>query len=256
MSGIARVDVLGVGVSVVNRPTAVHEITRWIDTGERHYVCVSGVPDVMESRRDPEVLRAHNGSGLTVPEGTPLVRAGHRAGAPGMRQVTGPDLMLDVLARAVERGWTSYFYGGAKGVPEMLASHLGLRFPGLKVAGAYSPPARPLTPREDAAITARVNGSGADLVWVGLPSPGQERWMAEHRARLENPVLLGVGGAFDVHTGRASRAPEWMARYGLEWSYRLVREPGGPWRRLLRDNPAYLVGTLRRRPRLLDADER
>ncbi|MEU8133670.1 WecB/TagA/CpsF family glycosyltransferase [Streptodolium elevatio] len=236
MSGIARVDVLGVGISVVNRAAAVHEITRWIDTGERHYVCVTDVQGVMASRRDRELRRAHNESGLTVPGGTAMVRAGHRAGAPGMRQVTGPDLMLDVLARAVERGWTSYFYGGAEGVPEMLANHLGLRFPGLKVVGAYSPPSRPLTPREHAAITARINGSGADLLWVGLPTPEQERWMAEHRGRLEAPVVLGVGTAFDSHASRRSQS----------WA----TGPRRLWQRYARDNPAYLTRIALRRPRL------
>lgn len=241
-AGIARVDVLGVGISVVNRAAAVHEVTRWIDTGERHYVCVTGVHGVMEAQRDPELRRAHNESGLTVPDGPQLVRAGHRAGAPGMREVPAPDLMADVLARAAERGWTSYFYGGPEGVPERLASHVALRFPGLKVVGAYAPPVRPLTPREDAAITARINGSGADLVWVGLPTPAQERWMAAHRARLEAPVLLGVGAAFDSHGGRTSRAPAWASH--------LMKEARRQGRRHLRNNPVYLARTLWRRPRL------
>lgn len=254
-TGIPRVDVLGVGISAVNRPAAVHEISRWIETGERHYVCVTGVHGVMEAQRDPGILRAHNESGLTVPDGMPMVWAGHRAGASAMRQVAGPDLMLDVLARAAERGWSSYFYGGAEGVPQQLADHLGLRFLGLKVAGTYSPPFRPLTPREDAEIVARINGSGADLVWVGLSTPKQERWMAEHRDRLNAPVLLGVGAAFDIHSGRTSRAPAWMSRHGLEWSYRLAKEPRRLWRRYLRNNPSYLARTMWRRPRLRAAED-
>ncbi|MCF2529274.1 WecB/TagA/CpsF family glycosyltransferase [Yinghuangia soli] len=256
MSPIARVDVLGVGVSAVDPADALREITRWVDEGERHYVCVTGVHGVMEAQRDPQLLRVHNKSGLTVPDGMPMVWAGHRAGARHMRQVAGPDLMLDVLARAAERGWRSYFYGGAEGVPELLAERLQARFPGLQVAGSYSPPFRPLTPREAGSIVARINGSGADLVWVGLSTPKQERWMAEHRAALDAAVLFGVGAAFDVHTGRTSRAPAWMSRRGLEWSYRMATEPRRLAWRYLRNNPSYLARIARRPPRMRAPEER
>ncbi|MDI2124568.1 WecB/TagA/CpsF family glycosyltransferase [Yinghuangia seranimata] len=250
-----RVDVLGVGVSTVNPRSALDEVTRWIDTGRREYVCVTGVHGVMEAQRDPELLRIHNASGLTVPDGMPMVWAGHRVGAGWMARVYGPDFMLDVLARAAERGWSSYLYGGAEGVPELLGERLVERFPGLKIAGAYSPPFRPLTEAEDAEVVERINASGADLVWVGLSTPKQERWMASHRERLAANVLFGVGAAFDQHAGRARPAPPWLQERGLEWAYRLVKEPRRLWRRYLRNNPAYLARSVLRPPRLRPVDE-
>ncbi|HKE98122.1 MAG TPA: WecB/TagA/CpsF family glycosyltransferase [Actinomycetes bacterium] len=248
--GAARVDVLGVGVSAVDMAQAVAEIRRWVEEGERRYVCVTGVHGVMESQRDPELRRIHNASGLTTPDGMPMVWAGRRAGAGHMARVYGPDLMLELCALSVERGWSSFFYGGAPGVPERLAERLAARFPGLRVAGCLSPPFRPLTPQEDEEVVRRIDASGADLVWVGLSTPKQERWMAAHVGRLRAPVLLGVGAAFDIHAGLLPQAPRWMQRSGLEWLYRLAREPRRLWRRYLGNNPRFLLAIVRRPPML------
>lgn len=249
---LRRVDVLGVGVSTVNQDMALAEVTRWVDTGERHYVCVTGVHGVMESQRDPELLAIHNASGLTTPDGMPMVWAGHKAGAEWMDRVYGPDLMLNVLARAAERGWSSFLYGGKDGVPELLAEKLTERIPGVKFAGMYSPPFRPLTEEEDEAIVKRINDSGAQLVWVGLSTPKQERWMAAHRDRLNAPAMFGVGAAFDFHAGLVPQAPPWMQRNGLEWFYRLTKEPKRLWRRYFQNNPAYLRAIRKRPPFLRD----
>src|SRR3712207_2269451 len=192
-SSPARVDVLGVGISAVSMEQAVTEIARWVGEGERHYVCVTGVHGVMESRRDPALAAIHNASGLTTPDGMPMVWAGHWAGARHMTRVYGPDLMLELCAVAASRGWSMYFYGGAEGTPERLAERLTARFPGLKVAGTWSPPFRPLTPEEDEEVVARINEAQPDLVWVGLSTPKQERWAAAHRDRLNAPVILAVG---------------------------------------------------------------
>jgi N-acetylglucosaminyldiphosphoundecaprenol N-acetyl-beta-D-mannosaminyltransferase len=168
-----------------------------------------------------------------------------------IRRVYGPDLMLAVLGRAAERGWSSFFYGGAEGTPELLASRLQERFPGLRIAGTYSPPFRPVTAEEDEAIVARINDARPDLVWVGLSTPKQERWMDAHVGRLAAPAMLGVGAAFDIHAGNLRQAPRWMQRNGLEWLYRLYREPRRLWRRYLRNNPAFVLAVMRRRPKLL-----
>lgn len=245
-----RVDVLGVRVSAIDMAMAVDEITGWVERGERRYVCVTGVHGVMESQRDPELARIHNESGMTTPDGMPMVWAGRAAGAAWMERVYGPDLMLAVCARAAERGWRSYFYGGAEGVPERLAERLGARFPGLVVAGAWSPPFRPLTPEEDDEVVARINAARPDLVWVGLSTPKQERWMAAHVGRIEAAALLGVGAAFDIHAGTLRQAPLWMQRSGLEWLFRLAVEPRRLWRRYLVNNPRFVAGVVRRRPRL------
>jgi N-acetylglucosaminyldiphosphoundecaprenol N-acetyl-beta-D-mannosaminyltransferase len=248
---IKRVDVLGVHVSAIDPPMALAEIERWIGSREQHYVCVTGVHGIMESQRDPELREIHNRSGLTTPDGMPMVWAGHRAGASWMKRVYGPDLMLDVLAHSTERGWTNYLYGGKEGVPELLGERLVERFPGLRIVGSYSPPFRTLSAEEDAAITEQINAANPDLVWVGLSTPKQERWMAAHIGRLQAPALLGVGAAFDIHAGTLRQAPGWMQRSGLEWAYRLYREPHRLWRRYFSNNPRFVVAILRRPPRLL-----
>jgi N-acetylglucosaminyldiphosphoundecaprenol N-acetyl-beta-D-mannosaminyltransferase len=247
-----RFDVLGVHVSAVNRARALAAIGNWIDRRDRHYVCVTGVHGVMESQRDPALLDIHNASGLTVPDGRPLLWAARASGLGEQTgHVRGSDLMLDVCQTAAERGWTSYFYGGKEGVPELLADKLKARFPGLRVVGTYSPPFRPLTEEEDAAIVAEINDLAPDLVWIGLSTPKQERWMAAHRDRLTAPVLFGVGAAFDMHAGLVATCPPVLQRLGLEWLFRLTQEPRRLWRRYLTNNPRFVVGVLRRRPRAL-----
>ncbi|MDQ4144220.1 MAG: WecB/TagA/CpsF family glycosyltransferase [Actinomycetota bacterium] len=248
---IPRIDVLGVGISAINMATAVDEISRWVRDGEQHYVCVTGVHGVMESQRDPEMRRIFNDSGLTTPDGMPMVWAGHRAGAAEMQRVCGRDLMLSLCAVAVENGWSSYFYGGAVGVAELLAQRLTMRFPGLRIAGCLSPPFRPLSPDEDREIVATINGARPDLLWVSLGVPKQERWMASHLGRVHAPALLGVGAAFDMHAGLVPHAPMWMQRTGFEWLYRLAHEPRRLWRRYLSNNPRFLLEITRRPPVLL-----
>jgi N-acetylglucosaminyldiphosphoundecaprenol N-acetyl-beta-D-mannosaminyltransferase len=247
--GPARVDVLGVGVSCLTLDSAVEEVSGWVDRHEHQYVCVTGVHGVMECQRDPQLLRIHNRSGLTTPDGMPMVWSARWAGRREVSRVYGPDLMLATLARAVERGWSSFFYGGGPGTAELLADRLTTRFPGLQVAGTATPPFRPLTPPEDAAAVQLINDSGAQLVWVGLSTPKQERWMAGHVGSLRANVLFGVGAAFDLVAGTVPQAPPWMQRSGLEWVYRLAREPRRLWRRYLRNNPAFVLKVLAHPPR-------
>ena len=247
---IPRVDVLGVGVSAIDMGRALDEIEAWIRHGEHHYVCVTGVHGVMESQRDADLKRIHNESGLTTPDGMPMVWAGRRAGATGMARVYGPDLMLALAERAAAQGWPSFFYGGKEGVADRLVAKLQARFPGFSSVGTYSPPFRALTPDEDAAIVERINASGAQLVWVGLSTPKQERWMDAHVGRLDAAALLGVGAAFDIHAGTLPQAPGWMQRHGLEWLYRLIREPRRLWRRYAYNNPRFILAIARTPPRL------
>ena len=247
---IARVDVLGVGISAIDPDDALSEMTRWIADREQHYVCVTGVHGVMEAQRDPELLRIHNDSGLTTPDGMPMVWAAHAAGAADVQRVYGPDLMLAACARAAERGWGCYLYGSSDEVLAQLRANLCDRFPGLRIVGAHSPPFRELTPEEDDAVVRAIDESGAQIVWVGLSTPKQERWMAAHVGRLNASVLVGVGAAFDIHAGLARQAPRWMQRSGLEWLFRLVAEPRRLWRRYMVNNPRFLLAIARRRPRI------
>lgn len=236
----ARVNVLGVGITPLTRRQAVATIEGWIDRGERHYVCVSGIHGVMESHRDSQLRAIHNAAGMVTPDGMPLVWISRLKGFRQVERVYGPDLLLACCELSALKGYRHFFYGGGPGVPEQLAERLRARFPRLVVAGGYSPPFRALTPDEDAQLVARVNACSPDIVWVGLSTPKQERWMYEHRDRLTAPVCIGVGAAFDFHAGLKAQAPKWMQQSGLEWLFRLYQEPRRLWRRYLRNNPLFL----------------
>jgi N-acetylglucosaminyldiphosphoundecaprenol N-acetyl-beta-D-mannosaminyltransferase len=220
-------------------------IDHWITTGSQQYVCVTGVHGVMESRRDERLQRIHNQAGLVTPDGMPLVWWSRAAGQAQTRRVYGPDLLLACCERSLTTGYRHFFYGGGDGVADLLARRLSKRFPGLTVAGTYTPPFRALTPEEDAAIVRRIDDSGADIVWVGLSTPKQEYWMAEHVGRLAAPVMIGVGAAFDFHAGLKKQAPAWMQHTGLEWAFRLATEPRRLWKRYLRNNPEFVYLALR-----------
>ncbi len=236
-----RVNVLGVGISAINMGIALAQIDSWIARREQHYVCVTTVHGVMECQRDPSLRQAFNGSGLTTPDGMPLVWLSRLHGYRDVGRVYGPDLMLALSERSVERGYRHYLYGGADGVAELLAARLRARFPGIEIVGTYTPPFREMTPDEDAAAVRAINEARPDIVWVGISTPKQDRWMAGHVGRLDAPVLIGVGAAFDFHAGLKKQAPRWMQQSGLEWLFRLVQEPRRLWRRYLIYNPLFVA---------------
>jgi N-acetylglucosaminyldiphosphoundecaprenol N-acetyl-beta-D-mannosaminyltransferase len=239
-TAVRHVDVLGVHVSAVDMDQTLDILDRWITEGHREYVCVSGVHGVMESRRDEALRTIHNRAGLVTPDGMPLVWWSQWCGARHTRRVYGPDLLLACAERSITTGYRHFFYGGQEGVADLLSQRLSRRFPGLAVAGTYAPAFRPLSRDEDDAVVRRINDAAPDIVWVGLGTPKQEQWMAEHVGRLDAPVLIGVGAAFDFHAGLKSQAPRWMQRSGLEWLFRLSTEPERLWKRYLINNPAFL----------------
>ncbi len=238
---LPRVNVIGVGVSAVNMQQALATVSGWIDRGERHYVCVTGVHGVMESYRSPELRRIHNQAGMVTPDGMPLAWLLRLAGFYDSDRVCGPEMMPQLFVASQARGDRHYLYGGSPQALRLLRQRLLQLAPDAQVVGAHSPPYRPLTPEEDAAIVAEINQSGADIVWVGLSTPKQERWMAAHRARLNAAALIGVGAAFDINAGLVRRAPAFLRRTGLEWTYRLVLEPRRLWWRYLSSNPAFVA---------------
>lgn len=244
-----RVDVLGVHVSVTDMNDALSRVGEWIETGQRHHVCVADMNSVLNAGRESSLRRFYNRSGMTLPDGVPLVWAGHLAGFPQMQRVCGPDFMPAMLETSVAHGWSHYFLGGADGVAERLAAAMSARFPGLAVAGWECPPFRQLDDAEKAEMVARINASGADIVWIGLGAPKQEKWMAEFRSQLDASVLIGVGAAFDFHTGDVRRAPVAMQKMGLEWAYRLSQEPRRLWRRYVLGVPRFLGGLAVHPPR-------
>ncbi len=249
--GAVRVDVLGVHVSAINQADAIRLLTEWIATKNPHYVCVTGVHGVMESQRDPALRTIHNNSGMTAPDGIPLVWAGRRAGATWMERVYGPDLLLATCSAGLRAGWRHYFYGGGEGVAPLLATRLGEAFPGIQIVGLATPPFRDLTEVESERVVKRINDSGADILWVGLSTPKQERFMAAHIDRIESAQLIGVGAAFDIHAGLLRQAPVALRRAGLEWAFRLAIEPSRLWRRYAQNNPAFVRAIAKRPPKLV-----
>ncbi|NOT53793.1 MAG: WecB/TagA/CpsF family glycosyltransferase [Deltaproteobacteria bacterium] len=237
---IPRANILGVGVSAVNMDLALQTIDEWIVTRQSHYICVSGVHGVMESHRDEDLRCIHNSAGLVTPDGMPLVWLSRLMGFRHVDRVYGPDLLLATCARSVKRGYRHFFYGGGPGVVEKLTARLHERFPQLVIAGMFSPPFHPLTPQEDQEISALINAANPDIIWVGLSTPKQERWMATHLGTTSAPVLIGVGAAFDFHAGLKVQAPHWVQRSGFEWAFRLLSEPRRLWRRYLMNNPAFM----------------
>jgi N-acetylglucosaminyldiphosphoundecaprenol N-acetyl-beta-D-mannosaminyltransferase len=234
-----RVNILGVGVSAINMAQALNAIEGWIAQRQPHYVCVTGVHGIVESQGDSSLRRVHNAAGLVTPDGVPLVWLARLRGLNHVERVYGPELMLALCDRSTSKGYRHFLYGGAEGVPERLANSLQRRYPELQIVGSYSPPFRPLTDEEDEQIVQAINEANPDVVWIGLSTPKQERWMAAHVDRLTAPVLVGVGAAFDFHAGLKRQAPRWMQRSGLEWLFRLVNEPRRLWRRYLINNPLF-----------------
>jgi N-acetylglucosaminyldiphosphoundecaprenol N-acetyl-beta-D-mannosaminyltransferase len=245
---LRRTDVLGVGISAIDIPMAVARIRHWITTGERTYVCVTGVHGVMESQRDPGLKAIHNAAGMVTPDGMPMVWLSRLGGHSHVSRVYGPDLMLAVCEASLraKHRWRHFFYGGAEGVADRLARSLSRRYPGLRVAGTYCPPFGPVPEPVARAIAQRINDSGADIVWVGLSTPKQERWMAANRDRINASVMVGVGAAFDFHAGLKRQAPRWVQRSGLEWLFRLATEPRRLWRRYLVNNTLFVMNVVSR----------
>jgi N-acetylglucosaminyldiphosphoundecaprenol N-acetyl-beta-D-mannosaminyltransferase len=238
---IQRVNVLGVGISVLNLQTALAAIAQAVRERRKGYICVTGVHGVMEAQDDPAFKNILNSAFLCTPDGMPMVWAGRRAGHREMRRVYGPDLMLDVCAWSETSGAKHFFHGGADGVAELLAQKLKAKFPKLQVAGTFTPPFRALNADEERNLQAQIAAARPDILWVGLSTPKQERFMAEYLPKLDATLMVGVGAAFDFHSGRVRQAPRWMQRSGLEWFYRLCSEPRRLGKRYLRNNPLFVL---------------
>jgi N-acetylglucosaminyldiphosphoundecaprenol N-acetyl-beta-D-mannosaminyltransferase len=233
---------LGVDFSLVDYEGALRRIEAMVATRERGYVCHVAVNALMNARREPAAIEALRGAKLVLPDGMPVVWALRSLGADISDRVYGPDLMLLACEGSLRSGARHFLYGGRdREATAALAAALRRRYPGVALAGSWTPPYRPLTAAEAEEVIELIDGSGADIVWVGTGSPRQEKWMAWMRPRLQAPVLVGVGAAFDFHAGLVRQAPPWMQRRGLEWLFRLSRAPRRLGPRYLRDNPAFLV---------------
>ncbi len=236
----AYADVLGVKVSAINLPRAIDMADQWIAGGNCGYICITGVHGVMEAQSDSEVRRILNHALINTPDGMPMSWVGHLQGHRQMDRVYGPDFMTAMCLLSVDRGYRHFLYGGEPGVAKSLKEILQSKFPGLKVVGTYTPPFRSLNPEEEEEVLTQVQESKPHILWVGLSTPKQERFMAHYIDRLRVPLLVGVGAAFDYHTGRIRDCPDWIKRAGLQWLHRLMQDPGRLWKRYLRNNPAFI----------------
>lgn len=235
-----RVAVLGVGISAVDMDTAIALSDRLLRSEKRGYVCVTGVHGVMEAQSDTVLRETLNRSYMTVPDGMPTVWIGRLEGHSNMRRVYGPDYMLKLCQSSVERRYRHFLFGGKEGVADRLSEVLKTRFPGLNVVGTYTPPFRKMTGEESDELAALVARTKPDIFWVGLSTPKQERFMAEYVGKLDVKLMVGVGAAFDIHTGGIKDAPDWIKNSGLQWLHRLLQEPRRLFRRYLFNNPRFV----------------
>ena len=239
-----QVAVLGAPLALIDYAGTLGWMEARIADRRPGYICVAATHTVMAMREDPALHAAVRDASFTVPDGQPLVWALNALGHPLADRVYGPDLMWLACARAAETGARMYLHGG-RNEPEALAGlarRLRLAHPGLRIVGGSTQHFGEYTDAELDELAARINATRPDVVWVGLGVPRQEKWMQRMRPRLEAPVLVGVGAAFDFHAGLMPQAPDWMQRSGLEWLFRLSREPRRLWRRYLRYNPRFVTG--------------
>ena len=235
-----RVNVLDVGIHALDMARALEAMVAALDARRKGYVCVTGVHGVMEAQRDPELRDTLNRAFLNLPDGMPTVWVGRLRGHHGMRRVFGPDMMAEVCRLSTRRGYRHFLYGGAPQVAEELRFRLMRRFPGLRVVGTHSPPFRLLDPGEESELERQIARLRPDVMWIGLSTPKQERLMARHWRRLDTTLMIGVGAAFDFHTGRIKDAPGWMKASGLQWAHRLAQDPQRLWKRYATHNPQFL----------------
>jgi len=235
------VNVLGVAVSPINMGLALELITKAVVNKQKGYICVTGVHGVSEAQSNPEFRQILNRAFLCTPDGMPLVWVGRWQGQKQMDRVYGPDLMLAVMELSEKTGWRHYFYGGANGTARMLQGKMLERFPTLQIVGVCEPPFRPLNSDEQKELQEEVRLARPDIMWVGLSTPKQERFMAQNLDQLDVTLMVGVGAAFDFHAGKVRQAPKWMQRSGLEWFFRLCCEPRRLWKRYFKNNPLFLA---------------
>ena len=242
---LPRANVLGVGVHAIDMAEAVQRTEKMLASDSYGYVCLTGVHGVMESQSDPELREILNRAFLCLPDGMPTVWVGRLQGHQQMSRVYGPDFMMEMCRRSRLGDFRHFLYGGAPGVAEQLRTRLEALMPWLRIVGTYTPPYGPLSARQEAELLASVTQSEPDILWVGLSTPKQERFMAQYCGRLPVKLMAGVGAAFDLHAGLKSDAPRWVKQCGLQWLQRLAQEPLRLGPRYLKHNPRFVMAICR-----------
>jgi len=238
-----KANVLGVGIDALSLEQVLVRIAEALDLRRKGYVCLVGVHGVMECQREPALAKVISGAELAIPDGMPTVWIGRHQGHRKMERIAGPDLMLEVLSREEFRERSHFLFGGKEGIAAELRDKLMLRYPHLQIAGIYTPPFGPMSPQQDEEFRALVQRTKPDIIWVGISTPKQERFMAQYLPLLDTTLMFGVGAAFDFHTGRIADCADWIKRAGLQWLHRLLQDPKHLWKRYLRNNPLFLFYT-------------
>lgn len=254
-----EVRILGVRIYASGFDSALERIELILKQNERRssYICATSVHGVIEAQSDKNLKAILNDACFNVPDGMPLVRVGRLLGARAIGRIYGPDFFPAVCRLTSTIGNIShFFYGGKEGVADRLAERFKERFPGLIVAGTFCPPFRPLTEAEKQQVAEKINDSGADIIWVGLSTPKQEKWIAEMRDRVRVNLLFSIGAAFDYQLGSIKHPPQWIQRASIEWFYRLLQEPSRLWKRYIRIVPAFILLSTLQLLRLRDFDSR
>ena len=234
------IDFFGTNIHWVCKDKQLQIVREAIASEKCHYITYSNVHVVVTSRKDVEFQEAINGALLASPDGMPLVKIGQSHGATCMEKCSGADMMALVLQEGLKHGYRHYFYGSRQETLDKLKVELEQKYPGIKIAGMYSPPYRELTASEKMNVIDEINAAAPDCIWVGLGAPKQEKWMNSHRHVLNRGLMFGVGAAFAFHAGQLDRAPEWMQKACLEWFYRLCKEPRRLWKRYLTTNTMFI----------------
>lgn len=240
---IPTCNILGVNVAAINMEWLLNFTKDNLQNLSGDYMCVSNVHTTVTAFEDESYLRIQNGGIMAIPDGGPLASLGQKRGFKEMGRTAGPSYMGEIFKISVENGFSHYFLGSTNETLEKLKVELEKNYPGIKVAGTYSPPFCDFSEDEDAEIINKINEANADFVWVGLGAPKQERWMAKHQGKV-NGFMVGVGAGFDYFAGNIERAPEWMQKSNVEWFYRLIQDPKRLFKRYMITNTKFVFNTL------------
>lgn len=233
-------NILGTKIAPINILDVVIKIEKFISNNIKNYITITGVHGLIEALYSYEVRIAHNRAALSVPDGMPLVWIGKLKGFKNLERCYGPDLMLEVIEDSLKNKYKHFFYGGANGVAELLKEKMEEKYPGVQIVGTYTPPFHSLNQMEEKEFIQQIFRLKPDIIWVGLSTPKQEIFMYEYLPKLDTKLMIGVGAAFDFHTGRVKQAPRWMQRSGLEWFYRIIADPKRLWKRYAKNNPLFI----------------
>lgn len=238
-SQIPTCNIMGVNIAAINMEWLLEYLDKNINLLHGDYICVSNVHTTVTSFEEPEYCAVQNGGIMAIPDGGPLSTVGRKRGHKNMERTTGPSLMGEIFKITAEKGYRHFFYGSKQDTLDLLEEKLNENYPEIQIAGMYSPPFRPLTDEEDAAVIKMINDSKPDFVWIGLGAPKQENWMSAHQGKIDG-LMIGVGAGFDYYAGNIERAPEWMQKSNMEWFYRLIQDPKRLFHRYWHTNTKFI----------------